>query len=607
MKWSKFLPASFRTRLLLGFGLSLLLSILLALQAMIFSNRLADLRNIKELILNTRLVASELLQSDKDFITNNYLNLSYYRTGESDYLQHREIQMFQLGRMLQKLDSGLLDQRFSQFDLTYINFALEEYQQTFENLTSKQLQRGFKDYGLEGRMRDMAHQLEDHSTCISVDEILMLRRHEKDFFLRYDQQYVSKLNQLAGELVIKCQESNKLGAANDEFLLEEYRESFNAIVTLDFEIGKDDSQGLRNVLKLKNNLILESLADVSRRLSHLADRKRSNTILVIITLVVIALVLNILVGTFLSRTITRPIEKLTLKMRSLKVDSETELNLDEFKKSELSKEMRILLRSYTNMVNKLRAQIKEIDTQRKKLESQNNHLKSLNDELDNFAYSVSHDLRSPLTSIMGLLQLSKEENPQHYEELYLHHIEDCVERLDGFIQNMLHFTKNQNLELQTERIDLEKIMEEIKSRYLIHFRTDVSIELSVSKDFEFYSDRIRLMIILQNLLSNSIRYRDPDKEQIKIQIKGHVSDDHGVIEVIDNGIGIKDTDQQKVFNMFFKNLNSNNGSGLGLFIVKKIIDKLDGIVELQSELGVGTKVTLRVPNRESNKTDSQGV
>jgi len=178
--------------------------------------------------------------------------------------------------------------------------------------------------------------------------------------------------------------------------------------------------------------------------------------------------------------------------------------------------------------------------------------------------------------------------------MYLRHIDECVARLDGFIKNLLLYTRNKNLEVNDEPIFIRDLVEELSKTYLIHFHSDLDLKV-LEGDTPFFADKHRLSTVLQNLLSNSIRYRDPDRS-IEIRIVRSDFPDHIEIRFSDNGIGINPESQSKVFDMFYRDKNSEHGTGLGLFIVKRVIQRLQGNITLQSEPGVGTTFTIQLPN-----------
>lgn len=109
-----------------------------------------------------------------------------------------------------------------------------------------------------------------------------------------------------------------------------------------------------------------------------------------------------------------------------------------------------------------------------------------------------------------------------------------------------------------------------------------------------YSDSLRLRIILNNLISNALKYADTEKEQIKLFLRFYASDEDYIIEIEDNGIGIREELLQRIFEMFFVT-NTNLGSGLGLYITKQAVENLNGTISVDSVVGQGTLFTITIP------------
>lgn len=233
-------------------------------------------------------------------------------------------------------------------------------------------------------------------------------------------------------------------------------------------------------------------------------------------------------------------------------------------------------------------------TEQKKTEEE---LKTRNAELDNFVYKVSHDLRAPLSSVRGLVNLAKLPGNTDDPAEYLGLIGQKVGQLDHFITDVLSHSKNLKLDLHIEPIDFKGLIDHtfIDLNYLKgadEIMRSVTIEGAA-----FLSDRWRVGEIFRNLISNAIKYRNfnqPDPE-IVIQIK--VSEKKAFVKFSDNGIGIKPESLEKVFNMFYRASEQSDGSGLGLYIVKNAVDKLGGHLELKSTLGEGTTFFFELPNR----------
>jgi PAS domain S-box-containing protein len=239
--------------------------------------------------------------------------------------------------------------------------------------------------------------------------------------------------------------------------------------------------------------------------------------------------------------------------------------------------------------------ITEIRKREDMLQRQNEELQKINAELDGFVYSVSHDLRSPLTSMMGLIDIAQEECTQKPIRDYLSMLKSSVSKLDAFIMDILNYSRNARTDVQKEQIDFNELLSDLLSGFKLNKRTDLNLKTAVRGE-AFYGDRSRLSIILNNLVGNAIRYADPHAPEKLVEIDVTVTREQAVIKVIDNGIGIPEDMHEKVFDMFFRGSKESVGSGLGLYIVKEAVQKLNGRINLSSRPGQGTCFTLEVPN-----------
>ncbi|MDN5203386.1 PAS domain S-box protein [Fulvivirgaceae bacterium BMA10] len=235
------------------------------------------------------------------------------------------------------------------------------------------------------------------------------------------------------------------------------------------------------------------------------------------------------------------------------------------------------------------------------LKSQNTELRKINAELDRFVYSASHDLRAPLLSILGLTNIAKKEvDPVKNKEIF-GMIEKSVKRLDSFIQDIVSYSRNARLEVESEKIDLDLMIGEIfKDLQYIDGAETMELIIKGEKGKHFYSDERRLRIIFNNLISNSIRYFNPKNTKNFIEIQYKIGKKNLKVTLRDNGIGIAKKHIHSIFNMFYRGSNSSSGSGLGLYIVKETIDTLNGSIEVESKLNNGVKFIMEIPNQTSN-------
>ena len=233
------------------------------------------------------------------------------------------------------------------------------------------------------------------------------------------------------------------------------------------------------------------------------------------------------------------------------------------------------------------------------LKSQNEDLNRVNMELDKFVYSTSHDLRAPLKSIMGLINISKEstdtDNNGMNERLEM--INKSVQKLDNFIEDILQYSRNSRMEAERDEINYEEMIQEIRNNLKFMEGTkNLNLQVEIHKGETFFSDKRRISVILNNLVSNAIKYSDVSKENMFVNIFVECSKENATITIEDNGIGIADKDKEKIFKMFYRATKLSTGSGLGLYIVKESLDKLGGTITLESELTKGTKFIVEIPN-----------
>ena len=230
-----------------------------------------------------------------------------------------------------------------------------------------------------------------------------------------------------------------------------------------------------------------------------------------------------------------------------------------------------------------------------KLQVSNLRLRKANIELDNFVYRVSHDLRAPVASVLGLWNLARTEKEVSTILKYFDMVGKSALQQDRFIRDILDISRNARLGIERKKISFQKLIDDtLEQLKYTDKNKKVDTRLNVDGDVPFYSDPHRLQVILNNLISNSIRYSNGSDPVIDIHI--HVAPDFADISVKDNGIGIDKKHHKKVFDMFYRATDDNAGSGLGLYIVKESMDKLNGTIGLESEIGKGTTIQLRIPN-----------
>ena len=227
----------------------------------------------------------------------------------------------------------------------------------------------------------------------------------------------------------------------------------------------------------------------------------------------------------------------------------------------------------------------------------NKELIKRNTELDRFVYSVSHDLRSPLTSILGLISFIEEESQETDTLEHILMIRNSINRLDEFIKNILSYSRNNRTELEIEKISLQKTtIDIVDSLHSMEDAKGIHFEINIKEQYPFYSDKLRFNTILENLVSNAIKYHQKDESDRYIKITGQSDPEKLQFSIVDNGIGIAPAHHAKIFDMFFRLSSNKDGSGIGLYIVKDTVEILQGTIQIHSEEGVGTTFSITLKN-----------
>jgi signal transduction histidine kinase len=223
---------------------------------------------------------------------------------------------------------------------------------------------------------------------------------------------------------------------------------------------------------------------------------------------------------------------------------------------------------------------------------QNELLEKANKELDHFVYSVSHDLRAPLSSILGLTNVYHLSNDDSERAEMVKMIHERALSLDKFIREVLDYSRNARVELRLQTINVKELIGEVvQSLLFIQGKEEIEINMSIDSSLEVSSDRERMKVVLSNIIGNAFYYRDPAKKS-RIEIRSLIENGQWVITIKDNGLGIKKEHVGRIFEMFYKAHDRAQGTGLGLYIVKETLQRLNGEIDVESEYGVGTTFTM---------------
>lgn len=226
----------------------------------------------------------------------------------------------------------------------------------------------------------------------------------------------------------------------------------------------------------------------------------------------------------------------------------------------------------------------------------NTQLAKTNEELDRFVYSASHDMRAPLSSLLGLINIS--EKTQDVAELHmlLNMMKERIKTMEGFIKEVTDYSRNVRLGLTLQETDLGTLITEVTNN-LAYMSTgkNIRIQINIPEKISLLTDPNRLSVILNNLTSNAYKYHRLDQPDPYIQFSVTRNKHEVFISIEDNGIGIPEDYHSKIFDMFFRASVQSEGSGLGLYIVQETLTKLNGTIQVKSTPGSGSTFIVTLP------------
>ena len=237
----------------------------------------------------------------------------------------------------------------------------------------------------------------------------------------------------------------------------------------------------------------------------------------------------------------------------------------------------------------------------------NNQLITSNDELDSFAYAASHDLKEPLRGIYNYSNFLIEDFASELTEEGVSHLQaisKLTQRMENLINSLLHYSRIGRAEIHKLPIQMSELLQEVADVFQAR-AIEENIELQIAPNLSVVpGDEVQLMEVFTNLVSNAIKYNERDRKRIEIGVQDSDWGKEGIpgpsvtFYVKDNGIGIPERHQANIFRLF-KRLHSSRkykgGTGVGLTLVKRIIERHSGAISLSSELGEGTTFYVTLP------------
>jgi signal transduction histidine kinase len=268
--------------------------------------------------------------------------------------------------------------------------------------------------------------------------------------------------------------------------------------------------------------------------------------------------------------------------------------------AELKKAEESLRKMNLELEERVEERTSELKNEKAEAERRNAELRKINSDLDNFIYTASHDLKAPISNIEGLVNEIK--GSHIYDEDELHPLVDMmsssIDRFKNTISELTEITKVQRgFNEDIEIIDIKELFEEVQEGLIGPIReNETEIEFNFDKAPVISFTKKNLRSIIYNLLSNAVKYRSPDRKPF-IRVTTQPAGDYTLLTVEDNGLGIAPSQIGKIFSMFKRLHDHVEGSGIGLYIVKRMIENGGGKIEVESALGKGTAFKVYFKNR----------
>jgi signal transduction histidine kinase len=218
-------------------------------------------------------------------------------------------------------------------------------------------------------------------------------------------------------------------------------------------------------------------------------------------------------------------------------------------------------------------------------------------ELNKFAYSITHDIRGPISGLMGAIDVARDISDIGEVKEMLFLMEKSLKKLDMYVINMNDYYSLQRGELVIAEIDFNEIFDECLSLFEVIAKVNtVSFKMNVNQNEIFRSDKVLIKMIIHNLLSNAFKYQDESKTEKAVEANVEITNGSATITVKDSGIGILGNHIGEIFNLFYRATSQNVGSGFGLYNVKTALLKLNGHIEVASVMNQGTTFKVILPS-----------
>jgi signal transduction histidine kinase len=614
--------STLRSKLFSSFFAFVLLTAFVAVLSIWFYQKREDLGTVLGYIEDISGNLNKVLKYEREFFTHDITEPGFYQTGSSEYLARHEQGVEDLKVTFKNLEDFGETKSFGiDKDLDTLKIDIISYESFFRTIVKKENTLGYKEFGLAGKVQNYAGQLEQNKSYFpNREKLLLLRQYEKDYLLHSDSSSVNALKEIYEQ--IRSDIKNRPSSEKNteiQVLLTEYINSFMELVTLKKEVGHKYTSGLRKELVESTTKIENKLAQI-RSKAYQDGRDLQETfyitfVIVLITSVIVSLIMSYL----LTQQMIKPVSRLSTHINSivesqftgeitpLAVESEDEVGRLTRNFNLMTEEIQQHLQETTKKSKVLQKQNMQLQSINLRLISSENKLRSLNSVKDKFFSIISHDLKGPLHTLTGFLQiLIKYTNTFTEAELreFAESMDNSVKRLLTMLENLLQWSRSQtgSIEHKPITLKLNNVLQENLHLFTdIAKNKDISLVLESDTNIWVKADKNMLDFIMRNLISNAIKFTRQGG-QVKVIANSSIS--FTEITVSDNGVGISPEDMKKLFqpDVHFSTpgTGKEKGTGFGLLLCKDFVEKNGGEISIESIPGRGTSLKFTVPNTEEH-------
>lgn len=558
-------------------------------------------QELNSIYINTLLTSNYIM----DFIQNDSRNIRFFETGKSNLVE-------KINKLNHKIDNSskhiLQSEVINTLHLKPIFLVLQKeiaFQRTnYKRILSLIRKRGYTEYGYVGKMRSNIHDIETKNPQFE-SEILSIRRNEKDYMLRLDSNYITKLNTEISQLefIIK---KNKTSISSNDLLtkLDLYKKYFDKIVSINTLIGTNENEGIFNLLSIINSNIQSNFQSLSNSLSINKQSLKGNMHSLFLYFSIFTIIVGIISSLYLTNKISKPIIELSRHAQEF-VKNKFKITKPLTIQSN-NTEIKTWIENYSILEKEIIGLLEEFNqkvTERTQtIEKQNVELKELNTTKDKFFSIIAHDLKGPFISVYEFSsKLNSNFNTLTDEKKikFISNIETISYQTFKLLENLLDWARIQSghIQMNKKTYDLsEVLMEVLDISETMASLKNIHITHSIPKNTAVNLDKEISKTIIRNLVSNAIKFTPTDGI---IKVSSQTINSFTEIIIEDSGIGIPSEKIEKLFkieeNTTTKGTNAEKGTGLGLVLCKELVEKQGGSISVTSKINEGTKVSFTIP------------